>query len=369
MRENIQEWWAVSGWFLEGDAMPAGDHVRQIIDEQTAGWREALRRARPLDRAARHVFSGSGSSYYVALAAAAVGRRLGLNVEAMPACELCLEPDQALRGVDHLLLISRSGATSEALWALSEARRLGLSVSALSADPESDLVAAVGEAEASPAWEDDAVVMVRSCTGFLLFLEASMAHSVGARPLDEREWVEGFQMARAAGGTLTEALVGVPRRLVILGAGVREGIAREGMLKVTEMAHVATATYHPMEFRHGPRGALSDQDWVVLLGQAAFAEEEARVLNDILTQGPRVAVVARSEWFTAAGSLAAGVARALLPDRPDDLWNGPLALVPLQVLAWELAIRAGEDPDAPANLSKVVRLEGREAPAVETTES
>jgi glucosamine 6-phosphate synthetase-like amidotransferase/phosphosugar isomerase protein len=82
-----------------------------------------------------------------------------------------------------------------------------------------------------------------------------------------------------------------------------------------------------------------------------------------------VAVVARSEWFTAAGSLAAGVARALLPDRPDDLWNGPLALVPLQVLAWELAIRAGEDPDAPANLSKVVRLEGREAPAVETTES
>jgi glucosamine--fructose-6-phosphate aminotransferase (isomerizing) len=339
--------------------MPAvGQYVHQLIGDQTAAWTYALEAARPLDARARYLFVGSGSSYYIGLAAAAVAQRAGLKARALPAADVCLEPAVALKDTDRVLIISRSGTTSEALWALGNARALSRPVTALTADPASELARAAEDVVASVVWEDHTVVMVRSYTGFLTYLEAAIAKAkaglAGAHELPRL--VPGFTEALRAGDVLTQAVGStLPRRLIMLGAGVREGVALEGSLKVTEMSHVATSVFGPLEFRHGPRGAVTGDDWVVLLGQADFADEEGKVLEDLRAQTPHLAVIAREAWFTRAPRLP-DMVPCVLPDTPGDWWNGPLAVVPLQRLAWHLAVLNGQDPDRPANLSKVVRL-------------
>lgn len=336
--------------------MEIGEQVSELIRGQAASWTNALERAEPLPAGIRYLLVGSGSSYYVALAAAAVARRLGVQADALPAADLCLEPDVALAEVDQVVVISRSGATSEALWATSNAKRRGRRVLALTADPASELAQSADVTAASSAWDDPTVVMIRSFTGFLVYLQAAIARTIAdPTSLDEVRMIpEGFEAAYRAGRTLVDAIgTDEPERIVILGGGVRWGVALEGMLKLTEMAHVAVTAYNPLEFRHGPRGALSPDDLVVLLGQTAFADAEGRVLEDIAGQTQRLAVIAAPAWFEQS---QARVTRCELPQHPGDMWAGPLATVPLQLLAWHMALMRGHDPDHPANLGKVVRL-------------
>jgi glucosamine--fructose-6-phosphate aminotransferase (isomerizing) len=336
--------------------MAAGEQVAALIRSQAGAWAEALRQVAPLSRGVRYLLVGSGSSFYVATAAAAVARRCGLEVEAAPAADLCLEPDVTVARSDAVVVISRSGTTSEAVWAADNAKRRGRRVIALTADPSSALAERADMTAGSPHWDDATVVMIKSFTAMLTYLEGAVAASRQPGGIDELNALPaGFASAYQAGETLVDALgANVPRRIVLLGGGVRWGVALEGMLKVTEMAHVPTVAYHPLEFRHGPRGALAPDDWIVLLGQVAHARHEAAVLADMAAQTRHLAVVAAPGWFEAE---TVPVARCLLPEDPPDLWTGPLALVPLQMLAWHVALQTGEDPDHPAHLGKVVRID------------
>ena len=341
--------------------MNAGTWVRELIADQAKAWRVALQAARPLPREGRLLFVGSGSSYYVAQVAAEVACRQGVTAEARPAADLCLEPDVTLNGVSRVVVISRSGETSEALWAAANAKRQGLPVMGLSANPASPLMDVVHQAVAHEEWEDHTVVMIRSFTSLLVYLEACLAVGDGGDGSKSQESVfrlpEAFPSAYEAAEPLLRQWSGrVPRRIVLLGAGVRYGIALEGMLKLTEMSHVATVAYNPLEFRHGPRGALTAEDLVVLLGQAKMAGEEGALMRELGTITPHVAVIATAAWFEHAAVPNAVIA-CRLPADVEDLWAGPLATVPLQRLAWQVAIAAGRDPDRPEHLDKVVHLD------------
>jgi glucosamine--fructose-6-phosphate aminotransferase (isomerizing) len=342
-------------------AMGAGSRVHELIADQAKGWFVALQAARPLPEGGRHLMVGSGSSYYVAQVAAEVALRQGVQADARPAADVCLEPEVALGGVSHVVVISRSGETSEALWAANNAKRQGIPVTGLSANPASPLMGVVHQAVAHEEWEDHTVVMIRSFTSLLVYLEACLAVGGGRAGSGGRESVwrlpEAFPGAyQAAEPLLRQWNDRVPRRIVLLGAGVRYGIALEGMLKLTEMSHVATVAYNPLEFRHGPRGALTAEDLVVLLGQAKMAEEEGTLMRELREQTPHVAIVAGPAWFERA-AVPNGAVACRLPGDVEDLWAGPLAAVPLQRLAWQVAMASGRDPDRPEHLDKVVHLD------------
>jgi glucosamine--fructose-6-phosphate aminotransferase (isomerizing) len=343
-----------------GIVVEIGAVVDRLIADQSEGWTVALQHARPLPVAARHLFVGSGSSYYAAQAAAEVAWRRGIRVYARPAADVCLEPGTVLDDIAHVVVISRSGETSEAVWAAENAKRGGREVTGLSANPASGLMKTVHRRVAHEAWEDHTVVMIRSFTSFLVYLQACVALTEGASGPSRAEMVwrlpDMFAAAYQAGEPLLRQWQGqVPRRIVLLGAGVRLGIAYEGMLKLTEMSHIATFAYNPMEFRHGPRGALGPDDLVVLLGQVDMADAEGALLRELRQQTPHLAAIASSRWFEAAGALPDVIA-CTLPTDVDDLWAGPLVTVPLQRLAWVMAMQSGHDPDHPDHLDKVVRL-------------
>lgn len=320
--------------------------MARLIREQPASWSGGFA-TQPLQRTGRTLFVGCGTSYYLAQVAAAVGRTLGLDTEAAPAGEVALQPRMYLAGVSRLVIISRSGTTTEGLWVQEEAARQAIPTIAVTCQGTSPLAKRADQVLVSPEGEDDTVVMIRSFTSMLVLLQAS----VGAPEADLAQYTESvLDQAEQA----INRWRSVPRRVYLLGGGIRYGIVHEGALKVQEMSGRAAYAYAPLEFRHGPRGSVTAEDLVVLLGQPCFARYEYGVLEDIARQGPSIWAVAQERWWGAAGETPVVTHRVRLPDTVPDLVLGPLAVIPLQRIAWEMAVANGRDPDHPDNLAKVV---------------
>jgi len=331
--------------------VPTGTWVKQVIWEQHQSWAAAQAQAERMSDSGNILVVGSGTSYYLAQVAAEFGLREGRKIQARPSEDVVLEPDLYLEGVSTLVVISRSGTTSEAVWAVEAGRTRGVHTIGVTCHAESPLASSSDQALVSPDGEDDTVVMIRSFSSMLLLLQNSLGRQAGQ------------DLAPYAPEILHQSEEAVaswnapPRRVYLLGAGVRTGITHEGALKAQEMSGLAAYGYSPLEFRHGPRGSVAAEDLIVLLGQTAYAAYEWDVVEDLWEQGPTIWAVARPSWFAAGRDRLPMVSRSIrLPEIVPDLEAGPLAIIPLQWLAWHLSVANGRDPDHPQNLTPVVSI-------------
>ncbi len=339
--------------------MKMGQRVRELIATQGVAWEAVRDQVDTLAGPGPVLAVGSGSSYYLAVVVAEVAARLGLKVHARVTSDVVLESDPLLNDVSVVVIVSRSGATTEAVWAAEESRRRGKRVVAVTCNRESPLARLADARLVSPLGEDGTVVMVRSFTSMLVLMEQVLAVTAGL-PRDPitamAQWLPA--VGEAAEKVARRLVAGGVRRVYLLGGGVRYGIALEGALKVQEMSLGPVAAYAPLEFRHGPSGSVASKDLLVFLGQRQSAHHEVRVLREFAQQDVATLVVAPAGWAP-EDVLDRITGKVDLPAEIPDLWAGPLATVPLQVLAWHLAVAGGQDPDHPRNLSKVVSLDYR----------
>jgi glucosamine--fructose-6-phosphate aminotransferase (isomerizing) len=142
--------------------------------------------------------------------------------------------------------------------------------------------------------------------------------------------------------------------MFILGKGYAESIAKEGALKIKEITYVHAEGFSGGALKHGPFALLEKDTPVVCI-----------ILNDQHGELMRIAATevrargAHTVIITDKKSLAEGLGE------PDDIIvipsNGPLsallAVVPLQLLAYEMAIKRGINPDKPKNLAKAVTVD------------
>jgi glutamine---fructose-6-phosphate transaminase (isomerizing) len=310
----------------------------------------------------RVVVSGAGSSYYLAQAAAAAARELThRSFIAAPLSEILLRPDGVFVGDDptteSVIVISRSGSTSEAVDVADRARELGHRTIAVTCRADSPLSQRADVTLVSPAGDETAIVMTRSFASMLALLLRVVASVAG----DERL---GTDLERTGDAWPdVEAAATVGRRLgmtawdrvVVLGGGSAYGIAQEWGLKLTETSQVPTNAYEPLEFRHGPISVCEPGVLVVGLIGGAGADEELRVIDEAARLGAATWIVARDEEEArdASGPVSL-VGRGLHP-----IARLPLLLNPGHALALSLALTRGCDPDAPRHLGQVVIIEPR----------
>ncbi|PSR22984.1 MAG: sugar isomerase [Sulfobacillus benefaciens] len=336
-----------------------GAHVRQLIQRQVHAWEIALPLATPLPFSGPYVFSGSGSSFYLAQTATYFALSLGLEARAVPSTDIMLEPEIALRGQGTLIIISRSGTTTEALWASEQARNSHWPVVAVSCHSQSPLVAHADHAIVSPQGEDNTIVMVQSFSSMLYLLQRVLALTAGNNLYgsDDLHLVTSvFDQASTAVDSLFDA--NLPRRLYVLGGGVRYGIAQEGALKAQEMSNQCAMAYVPLEFRHGPWGSVKSDDVIVMLGQTRHRRWETELGCELMQRTPHVIGIAQKEWFTSAFLHP----KVFLPSTWPDAALGPVSLIPLQTLAWQWTMALGKDPDNPSNITRVVELHDTQFP-------
>merc|ERR1712172_153719 len=140
----------------------------------------------------------------------------------------------------------------------------------------------------------------------------------------------------------------------ILGKGYGEAVAYEGALKIKEMCYLHAEGYSGGALKHGPfaliesdeNGKLGATPIIMLIFDDDHAHHMRTAAEEVKARGADVIII------TDKRSLAEG-----LDDDPIVIpSNGPLtalgAVVPMQMIAYELAMLKNNNPDAPRNLLK-----------------
>jgi glucosamine--fructose-6-phosphate aminotransferase (isomerizing) len=148
---------------------------------------------------------------------------------------------------------------------------------------------------------------------------------------------------------------------LFLGRGVHFPIALEGALKLKEISYIHAEGYPAGEMKHGPNALIDEKLPVVILAARDTTREDSRTLYEKTVsniqevkarEGIVVAVVCEGD--NEASRVADHVIQ--IPTT-DDLLLPILEIVPLQLLAYHIAVRRGCDVDQPRNLAKSVTVE------------
>lgn len=292
----------------------AGGHTEQEIASQPACWRRAAQLA--LDVAGslpapgeRIAVVGCGTSWFIAQSYAAAREEAGHGeTDAFAASEM-----PRGRRYDRLLVLSRSGTTTEILQLLARMRGT-LPTVVVTADPRTPVTEFADQVIGLDFADEASVVQTRFATSELALLRAHLGYDPGPAA-DAAQRV----LARPLPPELLAA-----RQFTFLGTGWTYGLANEAALKLREAAGLWTEAYPVMEYRHGPVAVTGPGSVVWLLGTAAdgLADE--------------VAAAGGTAWFDDEDPMA--------------------ALVRVQMLAVALARARGLDPDRPRNLARSVIL-------------
>jgi len=266
-----------------------------------------------------------------------------------------------------VVLISQSGETADTLAAMREARRRG-----------GKCIAICNVVDSSIAREADGVIYthagpeigVASTKAFVTQLIALYLFTIR---LGRARGV----MSRDAGRELIAAVVRVPalmeetlklndqvekvarnymaaRDFLYLGRGMNYPIALEGALKLKEISYIHAEGYPAGEMKHGPI-ALIDEHMpvVVLVPQGANYEKVCSNMEEVIARGGRVIAVC-----TEGDAEVREKVEVALEIPADGEEVSPIILsIPMQLLAYHVAVLKGTDVDQPRNLAKSVTVE------------
>lgn len=356
---------------LETTAKP-GMHTESEILSEPRCWLECLgclKEEKRIDQFLREgssrnewMFVGCGSSYYLALVAAASWTALtGLPARAVPASELLLFPDLLLdrRSSVQPVLISRSGRTSEILEAAEYLKSKGVPGLAITCTNGQPIEVLSSGAIRLPPADEKSTVMTRSFTSMLMGLQF-----LAAKRANNQRFPEALEsVARSLEKTLDSISSQVRSFVqarefadyVWLGQGPFYGLACEGALKVTEMSCSYAQPYHSLEFRHGPKSIAEPETLIgFLISQAGF-EAECKVLEEIKGLGATTFVVVNK-----ADERIRRLADLLIEfnlQGDDELARLIPHILPGQLLGLYTGLKKGLDPDSPRHLSRAVILD------------
>jgi fructoselysine-6-P-deglycase FrlB-like protein len=296
------------------DDRPASTHVAREIRSQPRAWARALDQlstaaAALPERGERVAVIGCGTSWFMAESYAHLREQRGAGeTDSFAASQF-----PAGRGYDRVVVISRSGTTTEVLRAIEATR---VPVLALTAVPDSPIDRAADQRIVLDFADEQSVVQTVFATTALMLLRGSLGE-----PLDA---VIGQADAVLAGAHALSPAVAASTQFSFLGQGWAYGIALEAGLKMREAAQLWTESYPQMEYRHGP----------IAIAQPG---------RTVWVFGDPVPGLAADVAATGAGFV----------DDPLD----PMAdLIRAQLLAVRRAEEQGLDPDRPRHLARSVVL-------------
>ncbi|MEV5887663.1 sugar isomerase [Streptomyces sp. NPDC052020] len=283
-------------------------HVAQELAGQPECWTraasEAARHAAALPAPGERVaIVGCGTSYFMAQAAAALREGAGQGeTDAFAASEF-----PAGRAYDRIVALTRSGTTTEVLHLLGRVRGR-TRTTAVTADPDTPVMAAADDVVVLDYADERSVVQTRFATTALTLLRAHFGLHTDAVVADARA---------ALAAELPAGLVECTQ-FTFLGRGWTVGLANEAALKMREASLSWTEAYPAMEYRHGPISVTTRGTATWMLGEAPQGlAGQVRQTGGmwIEDQLDPLAELVRAQRL----AVAVAAARGLDPDRPRHL--------------------------------------------------
>ena len=296
--------------------------------------------------------------------ARAIERLAGVPARAIPASEYDLTQD-VLGARVLTVVVTQSGETADVLAALDAAKAGGSRTVGVVNVRASRVARSVGGLVDLHAGPEVGVASTKAYTAMLLSLLAlalriAEARGRGQATASLRPHLEALPdaMRRAISDAdpVREAARDVHRapHMLYLGRGPDHATALEGALKIKEISYIHAEGYPAGEMKHGPIALVSwDAPVVAVMG---YGENRTRMVSSVrevkARDGHVLAVAAEDD------ADAAKVSDLVLRVPATDPWLGPLLnVLPLQRLAFEVALRRGCDIDQPRNLAKSVTVQ------------
>jgi glutamine---fructose-6-phosphate transaminase (isomerizing) len=323
----------------------------------------------------RLVIAASGSSRHAGLAAEIMLEDLaGLTVDVEYASEYVYRSTHTIQD-PGVLVISQSGETADTLAGLREAKARGLPTLAITNNARSSMAIEADASLPTCAGTEKAIPATKSFTTQLAVLYSLALYLARIRGRMTSPAVEihtgdlrrlpsllepALERWNQQIATLAPSLKG-SRAFLYLGRGVHYAIAREGALKLKESAYLQAEGYPAGELKHGPNALVSPEAPLVVIATHDPSDPDAmlryskvlQLMKDMRAQGATILAIA-TEGDAEAAALAN---HCIEVPATEDMLATMLEVVPLQLLAYHLAIQNGIDVDKPRNLVKAVLQE------------
>jgi glucosamine--fructose-6-phosphate aminotransferase (isomerizing) len=323
-----------------------------------------------LQRIKRVTILACGTSYYASIVGKHYIERLArIPVEIDYASEYRYRQPIITDG-ELVVAITQSGETADTLAAVELAKEAGAFTVAIVNVEGSQITRLCDGAISMQAGPEIGVASTKAFTAALtdlLMLAIYLGQETGRLDTDQRhELIEALlALPGAAGNLLQEAqetrryaklaeLFHSSNNFLYIGRGMSYAIAREGALKLKEITYIHAEGYPAGEMKHGPI-ALIDEDWptVVVAPRDGVYDKMVSQVEQIKARSGKVLAVAN-----AGDDYLAQKADHLLPIPEAHEFIMPiLAVLPLQLFAYEIALRKELDVDQPRNLAKSVTVE------------
>jgi glucosamine--fructose-6-phosphate aminotransferase (isomerizing) len=166
--------------------------------------------------------------------------------------------------------------------------------------------------------------------------------------------VVGSTLAREAEvGGMAEAF-GHCHDFFFLGRGLDYAVAQEGALKLKEISYIHAEGYPAAEMKHGPIALIDEMMPVVFIAphDSVFDKVVSNVQEVKARKGRVIAITSREE-----PALADKLDYEFRVPQTIDMLMPVLACIPLQLLAYYIAVKRGSNVDQPRNLAKSVTVE------------
>jgi glucosamine--fructose-6-phosphate aminotransferase (isomerizing) len=266
------------------------------------------------------------------------------------------------------IAVSQSGETADTRAALDLCRQRGVTTSAVVNVPTSSMAREVDVVFPTLAGVEIGVASTKAFTAQLcaLLSIAIVAGRARGRLTRERE-VE-----------LIRAMIELPRQITValqqestiedmavelakvkdvlyLGRGQLYPIALEGALKLKEISYIHAEGYAAGELKHGPIALIDEKTPVIVAApHDRLFEKSLSNMQEVAARRGRILLVTDQAGLKAAGDAAW---LSLLIPECEPVMHPILAVIPLQLLAYHVAVEKGTDVDQPRNLAKSVTVE------------
>jgi glutamine---fructose-6-phosphate transaminase (isomerizing) len=317
--------------------------VRRILSD---GWQQVQTGAEIIGGATRVFITGIGTSYHAALVGSWLIRAAGFDARAVLSFDLAHYPESyRLTADDAVIVMAHTGVKTYSGVAMKHASDAGakvISVGSQSAEhPGSQHILRTVDREKSAAYTASHLVAMTVLAQLAIHLGETRGVDGAAEMRQGLEQLpDAIQAALDRSEHVAEiAREAVNRRVYAAGAGPNEATALELVIKAREAAYGQVDALAAEQFLHGPMVAVNAGDLAVMIHiEGASAHRTAEISAVLDKMGTLLWIV---------GQPATTVSEAPLFELPvmPEMISPLLAVVPMQMLAYEMAVLKGVHPD------------------------
>ena len=266
------------------------------------------------------------------------------------------------------LFISQSGETADTLAALRHCRDAGATTAGIINVPTSTMAREADLLMPTHAGPEIGVASTKAFTCQLAVMAAFATNLARAKgklsPEEERDIVRHLSEVPAAMNEALdhddeiEAIAGTiakARDVLYLGRGPDYPMALEGALKLKEISYIHAEGYASGEMKHGPIALIDESvPLIVIAPSGPLFEKTVSNMHEAQARGAQVVLISDAEGLAEAGD---GLLATIRMPKVHPLIAPLVYAIPVQLLAYHVAVAKGTDVDQPRNLAKSVTVE------------